>query len=218
MIEQCSKVWSSRGTLTNSWRCSPAAWSTASWSWTPAARSLEEALSGNRPLSLSVAFLFRTSGKETDPAIPLGMEKYERFYFSPWKHEYLARNRPESMMAHVKVELGRNRSRICACENKPHAHLYNRNPRTENEPGRESSWGKCHPALCLSHLPSPFLPSPLIAVIFSKHLVILLNLPHLPLPPKLNFLHDTSFKTSFTEPMGRVKCIADIPIYQTAQV
>ena len=61
-------------------------------------------------------------------------------------------------------------------------------------------------------------PPPLIAVIFSKHLVILLNLPHLPLPPKLNFLHDTSFKTSFTEPMGRVKCIADIPIYQTAQV
>ena len=124
----------------------------------------------------------------------------------------------KSMMAHAEVELGRNRSRICACENKPHGHLYNRNPRTENEPGRESSWGKCHPALCLSHLPSPFLPSPLKAVIFSKHLVILLNLLHLPLPPKLNFLHDTSFKTSFTEPMGRVKCIADIPIYQTAKV
>ena len=163
-------------------------------------------------------FYFVPQEKRLTRRSPWEWKNMRDYVFSPWKHEYLARNWQKSMVAHAEVELGRNHSRICACENKPHAHLYSRNPRAENEPGRESSWGKCHPALCLSHLPSPFLPSPLIAVIFSKHLVILLNLPHLPLPPKLNFLHDTSFKTSFTEPMGRVKCIADIPIYQTAQV
>ena len=55
---------------------------------------------------LSVSFLFRTSGKETDPASPLGVEKYGRFAFSPYKHEYLARNQPKSTMAHAEVEFG----------------------------------------------------------------------------------------------------------------
>ena len=36
---------------------------------------------GGRPLSVS--FLFRTSGKETEVVTPHGMEKYGTFNFSP---------------------------------------------------------------------------------------------------------------------------------------
>ena len=51
-------------------------------------------------------FLVHTSGKETPLATPLNMEKYRRFDFSPCKHEYLARNRLKSMMAHAEVAFG----------------------------------------------------------------------------------------------------------------
>ena len=55
---------------------------------------------------LSVSFLFRTSGKETEVATPLDMEKYGRVIFPPWKHEYLVQNRPKSMMAYAEVQNG----------------------------------------------------------------------------------------------------------------
>ena len=61
-------------------------------------------LGHQRARPLSVSFLFRTSGKETEVASPLGMEKYGRFDFSPWKPEYLAHNRPELMMAYADVQ------------------------------------------------------------------------------------------------------------------
>ena len=61
-------------------------------------------LGRQRARPLSVSFLFRTSGKETEVASPLGMEKYGRFDFSPWKPEYLAHNRPELMMAYADVQ------------------------------------------------------------------------------------------------------------------
>ena len=61
-------------------------------------------LGRQRARPLSVSFLFRTSGKETEAASPLGMEKYGRFDFSPWKPEYLTHNRPESMMAYADVQ------------------------------------------------------------------------------------------------------------------
>ena len=61
-------------------------------------------LGRQRARPLSVSFLFRTSGKETEAVSPLGMEKYGRFDFSPWKPEYLTHNRPESMMAYADVQ------------------------------------------------------------------------------------------------------------------
>ena len=59
---------------------------------------------------LSVPFLFRTSGKGTDMATPLGLEKYGRIDFSPGRWTPMGQNASKLVSTHAKddVEVGRN--------------------------------------------------------------------------------------------------------------
>ena len=69
---------------------------------------------------------------------------------------------------------------------------------------------KCHPALS-----SPISPPPLLSHVPNTP-CNLQNLPHLPYPPKLDFLQ-ASYKISLTESISRVKCITDIAILHAGQ-
>ena len=62
----------------------------------------------NRPLS--VPFLFRTSGKGTDMATPLRLEKYGRIDFSPGRWTSMGQNASKLVSTHAKdeVEVGWN--------------------------------------------------------------------------------------------------------------
>ena len=55
-----------------------------------------------RTRPLSVPFLFRTSGKGTDTATPLGLEKYGRIDFALGRWTAMGQNAPKSMRAHAR--------------------------------------------------------------------------------------------------------------------
>ena len=57
----------------------------------------------HRPLS--APFLFRTSGKGTDMATPLGPEKYGRIDFSLGRWTTMGQNAPKLVLKHAKEQV-----------------------------------------------------------------------------------------------------------------
>ena len=54
---------------------------------------------------LSAPFLFRTSGKGTDMATPLGPEKYGRIDFSLGRWTTMGQNAPKLVLKHAKEQV-----------------------------------------------------------------------------------------------------------------
>ena len=54
---------------------------------------------------LSAPFLFRTSGKGTDMATPLGPEKYGRINFSLGRWTTMGQNAPKLVLKHTKEQV-----------------------------------------------------------------------------------------------------------------
>ena len=54
---------------------------------------------------LSVSFQFRASGKETDMATPLGLEKYGRIDFSLGRWTTMGQNAPKLVLKHAKEQV-----------------------------------------------------------------------------------------------------------------
>ena len=57
------------------------------------------------PRPLSAPFLFRTSGKGTDMATPLGPEKYGRIDFSLGRWTTMGQNAPKLELKHAKEQV-----------------------------------------------------------------------------------------------------------------
>ena len=58
-----------------------------------------------KPRPLSAPFLFRTSGKGTDMATPLGPEKYGRIDFSLGRWTTMGQNAPKLELKHAKEQV-----------------------------------------------------------------------------------------------------------------
>ena len=57
------------------------------------------------PRPLSAPFLFPTSGKGTDMATPLGLEKYGRIDFSLGRWTTMGQNAPKLVLKHAKEQV-----------------------------------------------------------------------------------------------------------------
>ena len=57
------------------------------------------------PRPLTVSFQLRASGKETDMATPLGLEKYGRIDFSLGRWTTMGQNAPKLMLKHAKEQV-----------------------------------------------------------------------------------------------------------------
>ena len=89
----------------------------------PRVSTLPVLADGGRPLSVS--FQFRASGKETDMATMLRLEKYGRIDFSLGRWTTTDQNAPKSMRAHVKLSGELTKTKIRSLS-RPQQPLFNR--------------------------------------------------------------------------------------------
>ena len=66
---------------------------------------VKKGLSREKSRPLSAPFLFRTSGKGTDLATPLGPEKYGRIDFSLGRWTTMGQNAPKLELKHAKEQV-----------------------------------------------------------------------------------------------------------------